>query len=660
MEKRAYLIFLFLLVQSQVIFCITNDFSLNEKYDKDFLYSEGVKYIYGKKTPTNHLMALRYLTAAAEMGHTDACHKVGWLYDCSSTISQDIDKAILWYEKSSAMGLTKSMYNLGHIYHYTKGYRDYQKAEKWYQKAIDKNYVPALYSTASLMKKMGEYDLAEYYYLRAAKKGYARAEAEMGFRYEQRIFGRDYKKAMMWYQKAAAQTNARGIYGVGLMYEAGKGVKKDVIKARKLYQKAADLGWIHAQVDLGLMFYNGDGGLTQNIDKAIHYYKLAIAQKSLISHFNLALCYQKRNQTNKAFKLCYKAAPLGSSSAQAKLAYYYETGYGTTQSFEKAFYWYSKSAKQGYSYGLSGLGLLYEKGYAVEKNLLKAAVYYLRAALKGNNSFAVEKIGWLIMLIVSAGTIIIAIPVTIVGIFYAILTRKKFKKYKSWTIVDAVVLIVITIASQMIFSGLFFASSKIYDKSVQLAIILAITAVANIAIVCLAVFTAWCRDWIISFRFRLRKIKFWRLIKWCACALIISYIFSLLYGLLIIGLGIEIPPDILREFLPDKISPLLATEMIVVVAIIAPIAEEIIFRGVLYRALRQRFSLRTSLLLSSALFGIIHFDIYRFIPLMFMGIIMAYLLEKTRSIYSSILFHIANNLFAVVAVIISTNLNLNL
>ncbi len=104
------------------------------------------------------------------------------------------------------------------------------------------------------------------------------------------------------------------------------------------------------------MFKRGEGGLTQDVDKAIHYYKLAIAQGDLMSHYNLALCYQNRNQTNKAFELCYKVAPRGNSRTQAKLGYFYEMGYGATQNYEKAFYWYSKSADQGYSYGLSGVG----------------------------------------------------------------------------------------------------------------------------------------------------------------------------------------------------------------------------------------------------------------------------------------------------------------
>ena len=183
---------------------------------------------------------------------------------------------------------------------------------------------------------------------------------------------------------------------------------------------------------------------------------------------------------------------------------------------------------------------------AVEKNLLKAAYYYLRSATKGNK-FAVEKIGWLIMLLVSIGTIIISIPLILIGIFYGILTRKRFKKYRTWTIADAAILIVIMLGSQMIFSGLFFAASKMYSKSVQLTVILAIILTANSAIILLAIFIAKLRGWVIAFCFQLRKIKFWRLIGWCAAALSASYIFSFLYSLLILKLGIEIPPDMLTK-----------------------------------------------------------------------------------------------------------------
>jgi len=44
---------------------------------------------------------LQYFLVAAEMGHTDACHKIGWLYNSSETVSQNVDKAIYRYEKAS-------------------------------------------------------------------------------------------------------------------------------------------------------------------------------------------------------------------------------------------------------------------------------------------------------------------------------------------------------------------------------------------------------------------------------------------------------------------------------------------------------------------------------------------------------------------------------
>ena len=175
MMIRNLFIVLFLLVQMQTVFCFTNKFPVSLTPEMDSLYDEGLKYLKGQGVSTNHTLALQYFIAAGELGHTDACHKVGWIYNNSSTVSQDVDKAILWYEKASAMGLAKSMHNLGHIYHYKKKYSDYQKAEEWYHKAIDKNFVSALYSTGKLMEGIGDDDLAEYYHLRAAKKGYAPA-----------------------------------------------------------------------------------------------------------------------------------------------------------------------------------------------------------------------------------------------------------------------------------------------------------------------------------------------------------------------------------------------------------------------------------------------------------------------------------------------------
>ncbi len=78
--------------------------------------------------------------------------------------------------------------------------------------------------------------------------------------------------------------------------------------------------------------------------------------------------------------------------------------------------------------------------------------------------------------------------------------------------------------------------------------------------------------------------------------------------------------------------------------IIAPIIEEIFFRGLILTLLLRQFSVFKSIVISSLLFSIGHLKFDDFILLFFSGIVFALIFYKTGSLYLSILAHSLNNL----------------
>ena len=77
---------------------------------------------------------------------------------------------------------------------------------------------------------------------------------------------------------------------------------------------------------------------------------------------------------------------------------------------------------------------------------------------------------------------------------------------------------------------------------------------------------------------------------------------------------------------------------------IAPVLEEIVFRGVLMTYLKK-YGIQTAIIVSSLFFGISHYNIYMIIPAFFIGIVLAYVSCK-YSIKYSILLHILLNIVA--------------
>ena len=88
--------------------------------------------------------------------------------------------------------------------------------------------------------------------------------------------------------------------------------------------------------------------------------------------------------------------------------------------------------------------------------------------------------------------------------------------------------------------------------------------------------------------------------------------------------------------------------MVIGVGILAPIAEELFFRGLLYDWFRQKTGVVWGMVISSLLFGLAHYDSLAVVGSSFvMGLAMAIAVEKTRSLWIAIFMHVATNSGAV-------------
>jgi membrane protease YdiL (CAAX protease family) len=90
--------------------------------------------------------------------------------------------------------------------------------------------------------------------------------------------------------------------------------------------------------------------------------------------------------------------------------------------------------------------------------------------------------------------------------------------------------------------------------------------------------------------------------------------------------------------------------VLLIVCVLAPIAEELFFRGYLYESLKRRYDLRTGALVNSLLFALIHFYVISFIPIFVLGLLLTYIREKCKTIIAPMIVHLVYNLIAVVII----------
>lgn len=85
------------------------------------------------------------------------------------------------------------------------------------------------------------------------------------------------------------------------------------------------------------------------------------------------------------------------------------------------------------------------------------------------------------------------------------------------------------------------------------------------------------------------------------------------------------------------------------VGILAPISEELFFRGLIYDWFRQRWAIWVSIVMSSAWFALGHIDsIGVAVSSFLMGCVIAWVYERTKSLWFAIAIHIITNSVSVV------------
>jgi len=88
--------------------------------------------------------------------------------------------------------------------------------------------------------------------------------------------------------------------------------------------------------------------------------------------------------------------------------------------------------------------------------------------------------------------------------------------------------------------------------------------------------------------------------------------------------------------------------MVLTIGIVAPFAEEFLFRGVIYRTLSKNISIPVTIIIQGVLFGIYHGNLIQGVYASLLGIIFGFITHKTQSLWPAIIAHMTNNTIAVI------------
>lgn len=197
----------------------------------------------------------------------------------------------------------------------------------------------------------------------------------------------DYVEARRWYRQAAEQGSVSAQVNLGVMCVDGQGGPQDDQEAAYWYSRAAEQGDALAQFNLGAMYAEGQG-VAPNLDEAMRWYHQAADQGNAPAQFSLGVLYEQTPGTihlQEALQWYRKAAEQGYAPAQVNLGVLYAEGRGVRQNFQEALRWYQAAATGGYASAQFNLGVMYLEGQpGIPKDWAIAYVWFARAAQQGD------------------------------------------------------------------------------------------------------------------------------------------------------------------------------------------------------------------------------------------------------------------------------------
>lgn len=231
--------------------------------DVDLQFDVGLLHESGLLGAVDHAAAAEWYRAAASRGLAAAQTRLARLYAAGLGVEANRDLATDLLMKAAEGGYAPAQYNLAVAYERGQGVPlDPDLAAAWYQRAAAQNLPQATYAMGRLVmaadKDAGSQALP--WFRKAAEAGLAEAANNLGLIYEQgRGVGRDLVAAATWYRRAADRGLAVAQNNLGQLMQYGEGIERDPIAAAVLYKQAAFGGDPFGQVNYAQALANGIG-----------------------------------------------------------------------------------------------------------------------------------------------------------------------------------------------------------------------------------------------------------------------------------------------------------------------------------------------------------------------------------------------------------------
>lgn len=377
----------------------------------------------GRGIEKNVTRAVELFQQASDIGSATATILLGNAYFDGEGIEKDIKRAIGLWEKAASEGDERAQNLVRQVYmnDSMEQYIDPQHAIDFLEPYATAGDSDVMYHLAEYASKIGSYQVANDWYVKAADAGSADAQYYLGLSAylvdelddrtlrwlttaaEKQHVGamncmadilmsgancvaQDRERAFKYYEVAANQGNAYALYQAGRCYIYGYGTSVNATKGFSLLKQSVDYGCYDALDTLGDCYYNGDG-VAKNIPEAIRCYTEGLEKGHSewckyglgAIHADLQSGYFDQSLAEQ-YLVPLTENDVTKSSAATKLG----VMYCKLKMFGSAVHWFEIASDAGSNAAQYNLGVIYYNGeYGESCNLDKAEYYFSLAARNG-------------------------------------------------------------------------------------------------------------------------------------------------------------------------------------------------------------------------------------------------------------------------------------
>ncbi|NQY53752.1 MAG: sel1 repeat family protein [Campylobacteraceae bacterium] len=303
------------------------------------------------------------------------------------------EEALSYLNKAAKANDVKSIMNLARIYSFNRKDLDFNKMINVITPLVKQGDKKAIRFLANRyiqppegFEKYKNINKALFYYEQLANYGdetYIRKLVDLYLCktcYEGKVI--NYKKALYYLKKLDKRKYPIYYASIGWIYNFGKGIEIDLLKAKEYYEISAKKNYKHAYYYLASLYYNNQGSdryiIERNYKKALYYLKQGTKAKDANSSNLLGLFYQEGYGVEKDIEeavVYYKQFADSNKFSAFYLAEYYKN----KKDYKNAVKYYKVSAKRKFAPALVLLGILYEEGRLGKIDCTSALKYYKKA-----------------------------------------------------------------------------------------------------------------------------------------------------------------------------------------------------------------------------------------------------------------------------------------